>query len=85
MERPIPFIKRVRLENYKSIESCDVWLSPLTVLIGPNGSGKSNFLDALSFLARAFDTNLSTAIDERGGLPSSCGEFLTPLTRSASR
>jgi predicted ATPase len=69
MERPIPFIKRVRLENYKSIESCDVWLSPLTVLIGPNGSGKSNFLDALSFVARALDTNLSTAIDERGGLP----------------
>ena len=69
MERSIPFIKRVRLENYKSIESCDVRLSPLTVLIGPNGSGKSNFLDALSFVARALDTNLSTAIDERGGLP----------------
>ena len=69
MERPVPFIKRIRLENYKSIESCDVWLSPLTVLIGPNGSGKSNFLDALSFVARALDTNLSTAIDDRGGLP----------------
>jgi len=51
MERPVPFISRVRLENYKSIESCDVWLSPLTVLVGPNGSGKSNFLDALSFTA----------------------------------
>jgi predicted ATPase len=72
MERPVPFIGRVRLENYKSIESCDVWLSPLTVLVGPNGSGKSNFLDALSFVARALDTNLSTAVDERGGLP----EFL---------
>ena len=69
MERPIPFIKRVRLENYKSIGSCDVWLSPLTVLIGPNGSGKSNFVDALSFVARVLDTNLGTAIDERGGLP----------------
>ena len=72
MERRVPFISRVRLENYKSIESCDVWLSPLTVLIGPNGTGKSNFLDALSFVARALDTNLSTAVDERGGLP----EFL---------
>jgi predicted ATPase len=69
MERLVPFISRVRLENYKSIESCDVGLSPLTVLVGPNGSGKSNFLDALSFVARALDTNLTTAIDERGGLP----------------
>jgi len=72
MERPIPFIRRVRLENYRSIESCDVWLSPLTVLVGPNGSGKSNFLDALAFVARALDTNLGTAVEERDGLP----EFL---------
>jgi predicted ATPase len=72
MERPIPFIRRVRLKNYRSIESCDVGLSPLTVLVGPNGSGKSNFLDALAFIARALDTNLGTAVEERGGLP----EFL---------
>jgi len=69
VERPVPFIRRVRLGNYRSIESCDVGLSPLTVLVGPNGSGKSNFLDALAFLARALDTNLSTAVEERGGLP----------------
>ncbi len=69
MERPVPFIRRVRLENYRSVESCDVRLSPLTVLVGPNGSGKSNFLDALAFVARALDTNLSTALEERGGLP----------------
>ena len=69
MERLVPFISRVRLENYKSIESCDVLLSPLTVLVGPNGSGKSNFLDALSFVARALDTNPAIAVDERGGLP----------------
>jgi predicted ATPase len=72
MQRPVPFITRVRLENYKSIARCDVSLSPLTVLVGPNGSGKSNFLDALAFLARALETTLYTAIDERGGLP----EFL---------
>lgn len=72
MERPVPFIRRVRLKNYRSIELCDVWLSPLTVLVGPNGTGKSNFLDALAFVARALDTNLSAAVEERGGLP----EFL---------
>jgi hypothetical protein len=33
-------ITRVRLRNFKSIESCDVELGPLTLLVGPNGSGK---------------------------------------------
>jgi len=66
--RPVPFISRVRLQNYKSISSCDVSLSPLTILVGPNGSGKSNFLDALAFLNRAIATTPAEAIDERGGL-----------------
>ncbi len=68
MERGQPFISRVRLSNYKSIDRCDVRLGPLTVLIGPNGSGKSNFLDALAFLARAVETTPDQAIDERGGM-----------------
>src|ERR1700742_1475663 len=61
-------ITRVRLRNYKSIESCDVTLGPLTLLVGPNGSGKSNFLDALQFVADALNTNLENAIQERGGM-----------------
>lgn len=67
-ERPVPFISRVRLKNYKSIADCDVHLGPLTILIGPNGTGKSNFLDALAFLARALETTPYEAIEERGGL-----------------
>src|SRR5579859_8295646 len=66
--RPLPFISRVRLKNYKSIAECDVRLGPLTILIGPNGTGKSNFLDALAFLRRAVATTPYEAIDERGGL-----------------
>jgi predicted ATPase len=66
--RPVPFIRRVRLKDYKSIAECDVRLGSLTVLVGPNGSGKSNFLDALAFLSRAVATTPSEAIDERGGL-----------------
>lgn len=69
MPRPIPFVSRVRLKDYKSIAQCDVALSPLTVLVGPNGSGKSNFLDALAFLAQSLYTTLYSAVDERGGLP----------------
>jgi predicted ATPase len=63
-------ITRVRLRNYKSIESCDVELGPLTLLVGPNGSGKSNFLDALQFVADALNTNLENAVQERGGMSS---------------
>jgi predicted ATPase len=63
-----PFISRVRLRNYKSIAECDVSLGPLTILIGPNASGKSNFLDALSFLARALSTTPNQAVEERGGI-----------------
>ena len=37
-----PFITRVVLKNYKSIDSCNVKLGNLNFLIGQNGSGKSN-------------------------------------------
>jgi predicted ATPase len=68
MERPVPFISRVRLRNFKSIAECDVTLGPLTVLIGPNGSGKSNFLQALRLLGRAVTTTPLEAVTELGGL-----------------
>lgn len=45
-------IRRVKIENYKSLRSVDVRLQPLTVLFGPNASGKSNFIDALQLLSR---------------------------------
>ena len=61
-------ITRIRLENYKSIKFCDVTLEPITVLVGQNGSGKSNFLDAIFFIAEAFQTSLSDAIRSRRGL-----------------
>jgi predicted ATPase len=61
------FLKRVVLENYRSIASCEVSLGPLTYLVGPNGSGKSNFLDALSFIADALNQSLAQALLKRGG------------------
>ena len=79
--RPVPFISRVRLKNYKSIAECDVRLGPLTILIGPNGTGKSNFLDALAFLARAVATTPYEAIEERGGL----GEVLRRVPGPADK
>jgi len=63
-----PFLRRVRIKNFKSIEHCHVELGPLTALVGRNGSGKSNFLDALHFVADALRTSLDHAIKARGGI-----------------
>src|SRR5215207_9630772 len=63
-----PFIRRVVLQNYRSIAACDVRLRPLTVLVGPNGSGKSNFLDALRFVSDALRTSLDLAVRQREGI-----------------
>ncbi|MFO0983761.1 MAG: AAA family ATPase [Planctomycetota bacterium] len=62
------FVKRVVLQNYKSIESCDVELHALSLLVGPNGSGKSNFLDALRFVAESLRSTTDQALRERGGI-----------------
>ena len=61
-------INQVSLRYYKSIGSCQVDLSDLTVLVGPNGSGKSNFVDSLSFVSDALNSTLDFAIRQRSGL-----------------
>ena len=44
------FLKRIRIENFRSLRDVTLPLKPLTVLVGPNASGKSNVLDALIML-----------------------------------
>ncbi|MGI5427766.1 AAA family ATPase [Streptomyces sp. CA-179760] len=67
-ERGPVFLTRVRVENYRSIASCDVPVGPLTVLAGPNAAGKSNFLDAVRFVRDALLTSPGRALEPRGGL-----------------
>lgn len=43
-------IKRLRIQNFRSLVHVTVDLEPLTVLIGRSGTGKSNFVDAIRFL-----------------------------------
>ena len=62
------FLKRVVLQNYKGIASCDVRLRPLTFLVGGNGAGKSSFLDALHLVKDALTSSLDNALNERGGI-----------------
>ncbi|MDE6077464.1 MAG: AAA family ATPase, partial [Muribaculaceae bacterium] len=44
-------IKSLLLKNWKSFESAQLWVDPLTFIIGTNSAGKSNIVDALSFLS----------------------------------
>ena len=43
-------IRRIRIQNFRSLIDVDVELEPLTVLIGRSGTGKSNFVGAIRFL-----------------------------------
>ncbi len=61
-------LKRIRIENYRSIGEVDIELGPLTVLVGQNGSGKTNFVDAIHFLCDALTYGLDAAVMRRGGL-----------------
>jgi predicted ATPase len=62
------FIKKIIIQNYKSIGHCSVEMKPFSLLVGPNGTGKSNFLDAFRFVAEALRTTPEHALRERGGI-----------------
>jgi len=57
------FVRRIYIENFKSIKHLELELSPgVNVLVGPNASGKTNILEALDFLRKAL-------IDHAGRIP----------------
>jgi len=48
------FVRRVVIENFKSLERVELDLEPgINLLVGPNAGGKSNLLEALYFLRLA--------------------------------
>jgi predicted ATPase len=67
MAHPV-FLRRVVLNNYKSIKECSVKLGPLTFLVGQNGAGKSNFLEAIRLVSESLITSLEHALRDRGGI-----------------
>lgn len=52
-------IKKIHIENFKSIKSQTVELKPINILVGQNGAGKSNFLSLFEFLKSISDFNKS--------------------------
>ena len=52
-----PFLKKIHIKNFLSLQDIELSLKPLTVLVGPNASGKSNVLHALNLLRTMVTTD----------------------------
>lgn len=65
-------LKRIEIDNYKSLRSVVMEPGPLSVLVGPNAAGKTNFCEALDFLARVYQWNLEEAVSYKGGYENIC-------------
>ncbi|MBL7786574.1 MAG: DUF3696 domain-containing protein [Chitinophagales bacterium] len=50
-------IKRIQLQNFKSLQEVDIELRPLNILMGLNSSGKSSLLQALLLLYQSSEIN----------------------------
>lgn len=61
------FIKKINLENFKSIKTLDLSLTNLNVLIGANGAGKSNFISFFAMLQQLLRKNLRPYVLDKGG------------------
>ena len=55
-------LRKLTVQNFRSIESCDVELGPITTFFGPTSAGKSTLLYALLVL-RNFILNPNQALD----------------------
>jgi predicted ATPase len=63
-------IRRIRIEGYKSFQSIELDLRPLTIIVGSNASGKSNLFDALQLLSRIVTSHsLQEAFTDHRGDP----------------
>lgn len=61
------FLKKLRIQNYKSLRDVTFEPTPFSVIIGPNGAGKTNFADALLFLSAVYQEGLKPAIQKKKG------------------
>jgi len=65
VDRP-PHLRHVTLKGFKSIQSLDLDLRPMNILIGANGSGKSNFISLFTFLSRLSQGMLRSYVARQG-------------------
>ncbi|HEX3129752.1 MAG TPA: AAA family ATPase [Thermoanaerobaculia bacterium] len=79
------FLKRIEIDNYKSLKGVVVEPTPLMALVGPNAAGKTNFCEALDFLSRVYEWNLERAVTAKGGYENICYRDGEGLSRDPIR
>ena len=61
-------IESIHIENFKVFKKATVKDIPqMAVLLGANGSGKTTFFDIFGFLGDALQSNVTIALNKRGG------------------
>ena len=55
-------LRKIKIEGFKSIQSAELALGDLNVVIGANGSGKSNLIGAFRLLNRILSKNLQVYV-----------------------
>jgi ABC-type multidrug transport system ATPase subunit len=58
-------VRKIEVDNFKSLVEFDLELGHFTCLIGLNGSGKSTVVQAIDFLARLFQGYVSAWLEKR--------------------
>ena len=61
-------IESIKIENFKVFKKASIKNLPkMAVLLGTNGSGKSTLFDIFGFLSDSLQTNVTIALNKRGG------------------
>jgi predicted ATPase len=68
-------LRKVEVQNYRSLANAELALPGLTVLIGANGSGKTTVLDVFKLISESSTGNLGDAISKRGGIDGLMSRF----------
>ncbi len=58
-------IKRIKIDNFKSLNDFTIDLKPLTVVVGNNAMGKSSILQAIAFLANCTVDDFGIILERR--------------------
>ena len=78
-------IRKITIQNYKSIQEMTLELGRVNVLIGANGAGKSNILEAIAFGAAAVASKLDNEFLASRGIRVTNPTFMKSAFDSKSR
>ncbi|XCP85172.1 AAA family ATPase [Roseburia hominis] len=59
-------IKRLYVDNFKSLNDFEICMSPFTVIVGNNTAGKSTVLQVIDFLAGSVREDFNVVLERRG-------------------